>query len=165
MLDTQVLVDPPVGERWPAPTPFACPWTKNGDDVAWVRVSGELDLATSPQLERTLQEAQRAARLVVADLRRVAFADSSAVHALLAADARARRGAGRLVILRGPPHVDRVFALSAVCEGLEIVDIDPGAPPVMALLHLADQERDAAPSSSPGRPRHRLAAWGRHRTR
>lgn len=141
MRETQVL-DSPARQRclYP-PTPFACSWTKGGDDVAWVRLAGELDIATSPQLERTLNEAQGEARLVVADLREVAFADSSAVHALVHAHARARRESRRLVILRGPPHVDRILTLSGVRDLFEIVDIDAGAPSVMALLRLADEER------------------------
>jgi len=145
MLETQALLDSPARQRcrYP-PTPFACSWTKDADDVAWVRLAGELDIATSPQLERALNEAQGEARLVVADLRGVAFAACSAVQALADADARARQESRRLVILRGPPHVDRVFALSGVCDVVEVVDHDAGAPSLMALLGLASEERDIA---------------------
>lgn len=142
MLDMQVLPDSPARDASAPPTPFSCSWAKDGDDVAWVRLAGELDIATSPRLERTLSVAQRQARLVVVDLRQVSFADSSAVHALADADTRGRRQCRRLVILRGPPHVDRIFALSGLCDALEIVDLDAVAPPVMALLRFAAEERD-----------------------
>lgn len=137
MLDTQVLLDPPARHARLLPTPFACLWTHAGDDAVWVRVAGELDIATSPRLGRALSEARRQARVIVVDLRRVAFLDSSAIHTLLLADTRARRENRRLVILRGPAQVDRIFALSGVCQALEFVELDAVEPPVMALLRLA----------------------------
>lgn len=144
MLHTQAQLDSPARHADLLLTPFACSWTKDGDDAACVSMTGELDLATSPQLERTLSEAQRHARLVVADLRRVAFADSSALHALVAANNRAYREGGRLVILRGPPAVDRIFALSRVCDVIEIVDLDAGEPPATAVLRLAEESDTGA---------------------
>ena len=103
--------------------PFACSWTNAGDDAAWVHLAGELDIATTPRLRRTLSEAQGQARLVVVDLRRVAFIDSSTVFALVDATARARCEGRRLVILRGPRYVDRMLALSGVRDALEVVDL------------------------------------------
>ena len=141
MLDTQVLLDSPASHAGLLPTPFTCEWTNDGHDAAWIRMAGELDIATAPQFERTLSEAQGQARLVVADLRQVAFADSTAMHALVNANTRAQRDGTRLVVLRGPPEVDRIFALSRVSEVVEIIDLDAAAPPVMALLRLATAER------------------------
>ena len=135
------------------PPPFACSLTNAGDDASWVRLAGELDVATTPRLRRTLSVAQRQARLIVVDLRQVAFADSSVLHALVDADTRAQREGSRLVILRGPRDVDRVFALSRVCDAVEIVDLDAGAPPVMALLRLAAEERDIRSGRVDDRPR------------
>jgi anti-sigma B factor antagonist len=130
VLDTQFL-----------PTPFTCSWTNDGDDAAWIRLAGELDIATSARLERTLFHAQRQARLVVADLRQVAFVDTSGIHVLVDATRRARRLGRRLVILRGPPHIDRIFALTEMRNAVEIVDLDAAAPPIMALLQLAADEQ------------------------
>ena len=130
MLDTQFL-----------PTPFACSWTNDGGDAAWIRLAGELDIATSAHFERTLRQAQQQARLVVADLRQVAFADTAAIHVLVDATTRALRQGRRLIILRGPPHVDRIFALTQMRDVVEIVDLDAAAPPLMALLQLAAEER------------------------
>lgn len=127
-------------ERQFLPTPFTCSWTNDGDDAAWIRLAGELDVATSARLERTLRQAQEQARLVVADLRQVAFADTSAIHVLVGASQRAQREGRRLVILRGPPHIDRLFALTEMSNVVEIVDLDAAAPPVMALLALAAAE-------------------------
>lgn len=137
MLDTQVLLDPLSRRASELPTPFDCSWTSSDDEAAWVRVAGELDIATSPRLERVLSDGPRTTRHIVVDLRRVAFADSSAIHALVAATTQARRQGRRLSILRGPPHVDRVFALSGAIDAVEIVDLDAVEPSVMALGRLA----------------------------
>lgn len=146
MPDTQVLLDSPTRDASLLPAPFACSWTASGEDAAWVHLTGELDIATSPQLARTLSEAQGQARLVVADLRQVAFADSSVLHVLIDATTRAQHEGSRLVVLRGPPHVDRVFALTGFDDVAEVVDLDAGSPPVLALLRLAAEERDSGPA-------------------
>ena len=103
--------------------PFVCSSTGGGMDAAWVHVAGALDLATSPQLERTLDES--AARLVVLDMRELGFMDCSGVHAIVEASNRAREEGRRLILLRGTPNVDRVFALTGSSDELEIGDIEP----------------------------------------
>jgi anti-sigma B factor antagonist len=110
-----------------------------GLDAAWVHVAGELDVATTPRLERTLEQAQLQARLVVLDLRALAFVDSTGVHAIADASIRARQVARRLVVLRGPPNVDRIFTLSGSID-VEIHDLDPVEPPAQVLLRLAGEE-------------------------
>ncbi len=118
----------------PLPPAFVCSWTDAGLDAAWVHVAGELDIATTPQLERTLRERESQARLVVLDLRELAFMDCSAVHAIVNASIRARRDGRRLVLLRAPANVDRVFALTGSSADVEIGDVDSFQPPVQALL-------------------------------
>ncbi len=105
---------------------FECSWTDGGLDAAWVHVAGELDLATAPQLVRTLREPQLQARLVVLDLRELAFIDSCGVRAIADASTEARRGGRRLVLLRGPANVDRLFTLAGHSEDVEIGDVDDG---------------------------------------
>jgi anti-sigma B factor antagonist len=106
----------------PPPT-FACSWADSGLDAAWVHVAGELDLATAPHLEQTLGQPQLQARLVVLDLRELAFIDSAGVHAMVNATTRARLQGRRLVLLRGPPNVDRVFTLAGSLDDVEIGDV------------------------------------------
>ena len=55
------------------PASFACRWRLEGREAASVRVSGELDLATAPRLERALREALNMARLVLLDLQEMSF--------------------------------------------------------------------------------------------
>ena len=121
-----------------------CSHVKRGLGVAFVSVTGELDLATAPLLERRLRERHSQARLLVLDLRELSFMDSSGVHVIADANTRARHGGERLVILRGPPHVDRVFSLTGTDVELEIHDLDPAEPPVQVLLQLPGREPIAA---------------------
>jgi anti-anti-sigma factor len=121
----------------PAPM-FVCSHTNVGLDAAWVHVAGELDIATTPQLERTLSEAELQARLVALDLRDVSFMDCAGLHTIISASIRARQCGHRLVLLRGPPNVERMFTLTGTTAAVEIADVDPGEPPVQALQQLAD---------------------------
>ena len=109
----------------PPPT-FGWRWKHPGADVAWIRVAGELDLATVPQLEIALREAQLHPRPVVLDLREVAFMDGCAVHVVVDASIRARQAGHRLALLRGPPNVDRIFALTGARDQVEIRDAATG---------------------------------------
>jgi anti-sigma B factor antagonist len=117
-------------------SPFSCTFEEGGPDAAWVRLAGEVDLATAPQLEQTLREAQRSARLIVLDLRELTFMDCRGVHVILDAARDARQVARRLVLVRGRANVDRVLTVTGVCAHLEIVDLDPGEGLARALLQL-----------------------------
>jgi anti-sigma B factor antagonist len=112
--------------------PFVCSSTGGGLDAAWVHVAGVLDIATSPQLARALLEAT--ARLVVLDLRDLAFMDCAGVHTIVAASVNARCDGRRLILLRGNPNVDRVFALTGTADDVEVGDLDPLEPPEQPLL-------------------------------
>jgi anti-anti-sigma factor len=94
---------------------------ETGDDVVVVGVSGDLDLSTAPELERSLTRVQTDGRAVVLDLRRVSFMDSSGLRVILAADARARSAGTRLVLVEGPPGVQRIFQLTLLDRRLEFV--------------------------------------------
>src|SRR5689334_7077501 len=98
------------------PPPFQCSWADGGLDAAWVYLAGELDIATTPWLERALREPTLPARLIVLDLRDLAFIDSSGVHAIVDASIRARQLGHRMLLLCGGPGVDRVFTLTASSE-------------------------------------------------
>lgn len=112
------------------PPPFACSCTNGGLDAARVHAGGELDIATTPQLERTLSQSQ--ARLVVLDLRELAFIDSCGMHAIVNAGVRARQAGRRLVLVRVPANVDRMLTLTGSSGQVEIGDVAPVAPPVHA---------------------------------
>jgi anti-anti-sigma factor len=119
---------------------FDCSWRDGGLDAAWVHLAGELDVDTTPLLAWMLSDPHRQARLVVLDMRDLDFMDSCGVHAIVNAGARVRQLGHRLVILRGPPEVDRLFALTGNTHYVEDGDLAPVDPSVQALLRLGDAD-------------------------
>jgi anti-sigma B factor antagonist len=117
---------------------FDCTRTDGGLNAAWVHLAGELDVDTTPLLEWVLRDPRSQADLVVLDMRDLAFMDSCGVHAIVNAGAHVRRLGRRLVILRGPPEVDRVFALTGNTHYVEDGDLAPVDPSVQALLSLGE---------------------------
>jgi anti-sigma B factor antagonist len=92
-------------------------------------VSGELGVATVPPPDDALGCAQADAALVILDLRELEFMDSSGAHLIVAANGRARQAAGRLVVVRDPVEVERIFALVGLDRQPELVDHPPAPPP------------------------------------
>ena len=101
--------------------PFRCDVARDGDDVR-ITLEGELDLATSPQVEAVLREPcdHGVARRVL-DLSGLTFMDSSGLRVVLVADAAGRRDGPALVVVKGPPSVQRVFEITGVLGGLRFV--------------------------------------------
>ena len=85
-----------------------------------VVVAGELDIATVPQLDRVLRDAESIAPMIVLDLGGLEFVSSCGAHLLMEADARIRRAGGRLKIKRAPDGLRRILAL--VCATAELPD-------------------------------------------
>jgi anti-anti-sigma factor len=140
MPNATLLLDSSSGSAATSPAAFACSWRTQGGGTAWVHVAGELDIATVDHLKRTLREAQERALLSVLDLRELEFIDSCGVRAIVAASIDARRVGRRLVLLRGRPNVDRMFALTESLDDVEMGDIHPVEPPVQVLLKLAAKD-------------------------
>jgi anti-anti-sigma factor len=89
-------------------------------------VSGELDLASTEELEGMLKQLESGdPPLLLLDLRELEFMDSTGLRAVIAADARAQDRGARLVIVRAREEVDRVFRLTRMDEHLELVDEPP----------------------------------------
>jgi anti-sigma B factor antagonist len=90
---------------------------------AVVEVSGELDIAAVPEVQRAVAVAEqdRPATLAL-DLSEVVHVDSSGLRVLLDAAARARSRAGRLVIVAPPGGpVGRLLELTLLADHLEVV--------------------------------------------
>ena len=93
-----------------------------GDSVV-LRLHGELDMATSPALDRALTAAfDGAGSSVVVDLARLTFMDSTGIAVLLGARRRADE-IGRSLVVRSPRRpVLKAFRLTGVDQ---ILSIDP----------------------------------------
>lgn len=109
----------------PAAEHFAVDVRYGDRAAAWISPRGELDLASAPQLEHAVQAALSCALLIVIDLSELTFCDCTGLRLLVETDARARRSRRRLVIVRGPVQIDRLFALVGLDERLEIIDLQP----------------------------------------
>ena len=130
--------DAPEGRtRAVLPPPFGCSWTTRAGDAAWMRVAGELDIATTPKLELTLSEPQAQAQLVVLDLRELEFMDAASMQVIVSATYRAQRIGRRLLLVRRGPVVDRVFALTGTAGDVVGGEVGPDEAPRGALLRLA----------------------------
>ena len=91
-----------------------------------VKLSGELDISSAPKVEDELARVEPdRPGVIVLDLRNLAFMDSTGLRLLIAADTRARQEDRRLMIVKGPEPVQRVFRITRLEERLEIVDDVP----------------------------------------
>lgn len=94
---------------------------RNG--LVHVALAGELDLSTVAKVQEELRrvEANAPATLVV-DLSKLTFLDSTGLRCIVTADERARAEGRRIVIVRGPDAVQRVFTITRLDDRLEMVD-------------------------------------------
>ena len=107
-------------------SPFDVTIEEQGDAVH-VTLTGELDISTATRLEDDLRRVEAGGpQLLVLDLSRLDFRDSTGLRLLIGADARAREAGRRLVLIRGNEMVQRVLRVTRLDERLEIVS-DPGA--------------------------------------
>jgi anti-anti-sigma factor len=100
---------------------------ERGDTVTAVAASGELDLATAPELS-TAVAAHHDARPLVLDLTAVTFIDSSGVRALIEADRSRAGSSSRLVVLAGEGPVRRMLELCGLDGRLGLVNDHPARP-------------------------------------
>jgi anti-anti-sigma factor len=97
-------------------------------DACRLTVIGELDIATTPQLEEAAHATiARGVIDVTVDLRQVTFMDSSGLRALIVLNDRASTEGWALGLLRpaGPPLA--ILALTGADKNLPFVE-DPGPP-------------------------------------
>ena len=86
---------------------------------------GELDIATAESVRTALEGMQaESPPLLLVDLRELAFMDSTGLQVVLQAARRADADGSRLVLVRGPRPVQRVFELAQLDGRLRFVD-DP----------------------------------------
>jgi anti-anti-sigma factor len=90
-----------------------------------LRLSGELDVASAPALERAFETAcATRPRQIVLDMRELKFMDSTGLRTLLLANETARETGSAFGLVKGPKQVQRLLSLTRVADRLVIVD-DP----------------------------------------
>jgi anti-anti-sigma factor len=93
--------------------------------AAVVEVSGELDLASGPELEselRRLPGTDTGIDLVVVDLRKLDFMDSTGLSILLQTHQRLSAEGCEMALVKGAAQVERLLALTGVTDRLTLVD-------------------------------------------
>jgi anti-sigma B factor antagonist len=96
-------------------------------------MDGDLDLTKTREISRAIQRAESLEPgVLVLDLRRVTFLDSSVLREIVAAHVRAAREGRRLAVAAVSEAVRRVFRITLLEWRLEIVDdpadVEPGRP-------------------------------------
>ena len=89
------------------------------DEACTITVSGEVDMATSAQLKRALDDllaTDPLPPLVRAELIGVEFLDTTGLGLLLTARAQAERAGSRFVVSSTSSALDRLFAITGVTE-------------------------------------------------
>lgn len=84
-----------------------------------VRVRGEVDMATSSELDAALEN-MAAGEKVVLDLTECAFLDSSALRVLVTGATRAETSGGSLSLVAPDPRIRRVLEIAGLEERLTI---------------------------------------------
>jgi anti-sigma B factor antagonist len=88
-----------------------------------VGVSGELDLASGPELEAELNQLNGAdTNMVVIDLRELDFMDSTGLSILVRAHQRLAGEGCEIGLVRGSQQVQRLLDLTGVADRLRLVD-------------------------------------------
>jgi anti-anti-sigma factor len=102
--------------------------TQDSGGQVTVSLRGELDLSSVGKVEEALKRVEAdGPSLLILDLSQLSFLDSTGLRAVVTADERAREDGRRLVVVRGPVAVQRVFSITRLEERLEMVDDAPGA--------------------------------------
>jgi anti-anti-sigma factor len=106
--------------------PFSVEREARGTAVRLV-LAGDLDLATADEAEVAILAAEEAQPpVLILDLRELAFMDSTGLRVVVSAASRARDEQRRLVLVKGPEVVQRVFEITRLAERLDIVDSPDG---------------------------------------
>ena len=94
------------------PHPRLRMWIEDSPARVEIRVAGELDLATVPQLRQVVDAHARSGQTMVIDLREIEFIDSMGLATLVRARHRAIARGAKLELVAGPEPVQRVFTLT-----------------------------------------------------
>ena len=98
------------------------------DNAVKIALRGELDLEHAYSFDEELKRVEALEPdCICLDLRELTFLDSCGLARLVAARRRAMKAGRRLVLVRGPAAVQRVFQLTAVDEAFEIVTVPEAA--------------------------------------
>jgi anti-sigma B factor antagonist len=97
---------------------FEAAVARPGDGVAQVKVSGELDLLTAPELQAALEPLQAEGTDIELDLSGLEFIDSTGVHLVLQTYQASRRDGWELTLTGAGAEIRRAFELVGLLDRL-----------------------------------------------
>lgn len=103
------------------PAAWQCERHTAPDGVVRLVLQGELDLEHAASFDDELSAALADASTVLVDLAALDFMDSSGIHVLMAARERAQATGTRLLLVRPPERVHRLFELTGTTTAFQFV--------------------------------------------
>ena len=123
------------GRLPPDPMEFRLATADLGNAIYQIRVTGEVDLATAPELKDALATATRnGARGVLVDLSHATFIDSTTLGVLMGAVKRLRPQGGELAIACNDANIRKIFEITLLDRIFNIYDT-----PQAGIAHLQDR--------------------------
>jgi anti-sigma B factor antagonist len=96
---------------------------RSGGSTPVIAVSGEIDVATAPQLRECLHRVVAAGNsTVIVDLLGVTFLDSTALGVLVGALKRCREQGGDLHVVIADPRIVKIFEITGLTNVFTIAD-------------------------------------------
>src|SRR3712207_6057302 len=99
------------------PSQFTVRVEREGD-AAIVTPSGELDLASAPELEQVLRGLEPPLARLVLDLSELTYIDSTGLKIVMYAQRRGGQEGYKLVLVPGPVSVHGVFQVTGIADAL-----------------------------------------------
>ena len=101
--------------------PFQLECIAAGGDRAVLRIDGDIDAWTAPQLRERVRDLAGSGTVhLIADLRGVGFLDSAGLGALVAARKELRGRAGSLRLVAGPGRIVRVLRITGLSDAFAL---------------------------------------------
>jgi anti-sigma B factor antagonist len=92
------------------------------DDRVVLSLDGELDMASAPLLQRAVEDVELARKpLLVLDLGRLEFIDSTGLRIILATRKRCQERDQELAVTQGSQQVERLLSVTGMAEHLRTV--------------------------------------------
>ena len=107
-------------------------WIEDHPPLLYIRLAGEIDLGTAPQLKQTVDAYARIGQTITIDLRDVTFVDSMGLAALVRVRHRALGRGATLQLVAPPEGVLAVFRITRLDGVFTWVEPEPEATPGLA---------------------------------